>query len=179
MDWTRHTAVAAAVVAAAGLAVTAWGTWKSAQVADDQLARSKEAQAAMITLWAEGDVLVISNRSADPAVTAIQIKSKPSNKVREWAHLSAGDGINRYYAMLGQLPPCTRLELTADVRKKLLGTDRLRIIVGLSIADARGSWWHRQMDGELRNDTHVLAYLDPIPTNRGIVFKTIEGCGGA
>lgn len=60
MDWSKHTAVLAAIVAAVGLGFTAWGTAKSAQVADDQLAQSRDAQqqeekaqASAVTMWEE------------------------------------------------------------------------------------------------------------------------------
>lgn len=62
VEWEKHTAVIAAVVAAVGLALTAWGTVKSAQVADDQLTQSQEqredsvrSQASRITMWAQGE----------------------------------------------------------------------------------------------------------------------------
>lgn len=73
-DMGKHTAVLAAVVAAASLAISAWGTWKSAQVADDQLAQSRDQQqkaltkqASLVTSWAESNAAVVANRSLDPA----------------------------------------------------------------------------------------------------------------
>ncbi|MEU6012433.1 hypothetical protein, partial [Streptomyces sp. NPDC047453] len=100
----------AAAVAAASLAVTAWGTYKSAQVADDQLAQSRDAnekeakaQASRISWWIESSDaqdLVFANRSLDPAWI--------------WLYIQTGDQIRTDTGELlqaGELPPCTRISI--------------------------------------------------------------------
>lgn len=109
-DIARHATVLAALVAAASLAVSAWGTFKAAQVADDQLAQSRDnteaatrRQVSQITMWLQPldghRTYVIANRSLDAASLYLQIDYGPDG--HEAAHL----------LRVGVAPPCTRMEL--------------------------------------------------------------------
>ncbi|MFB7749977.1 hypothetical protein ACFC18_10445 [Streptomyces sp. NPDC056121] len=112
-DWARHTAVLAAVVAAASLAITAWGTYKSAQVADDQLAQSKadnekdeRSQSARIAMWGDTKVSVVANRSLDPAWAAFFL----NDKQRRENHDNTVT-----YVYVGVVPPCSAVSIPKAV----------------------------------------------------------------
>lgn len=142
-DWAKHTAVVAAVVAAVSLALTAWGTYKAAQVADDQLTQSREhqeaeaqAQASRVTIWKEPSALVLGNRSLDPARAYVG-----------WI----GYGKGRLLPV-GTLPPCTAVEIPRNARTGGLAAKDIPAdlknpailnAVTLAFEDARGRLWHR------------------------------------
>ncbi|MFE5242381.1 MULTISPECIES: hypothetical protein [unclassified Streptomyces] len=178
-DWAKHTAVAAAVIAALGLWLTAWSSWKSAQVADDQLNQSAaeqqeeaRSQVSKIVVCIEGDKIVVVNRSLDPATA--------------WLGLNKDDyaGIR-----MGTLPPCTRLELPRDVSRideefvqAPDGKLSAAYISDITITDAAGRTWRRYPDGALVRVT--LQNADPIErlapgplTGPAVTMTTVEKCG--
>ncbi|MEI5011946.1 MULTISPECIES: hypothetical protein [unclassified Streptomyces] len=146
----KHTTVLAAVVAAAGLAVTAWGTVKSAQVADDQLAQSKERQAqeerklaARVTSWLQPEATVIANRSLDPAVLYLRVLGHPSLL----------PGSRAVLMLLGTAPPCTRLEVPDSLIKGIVKERTGFEVYGfqsLIIVEPSGNLWERRPGGALR-----------------------------
>ncbi|MFE7278534.1 hypothetical protein [Streptomyces sp. NPDC057623] len=154
-DIGRHTAVLAAVVAAASLAVSAWGTYKTAQVADDQLAQSRDSeeaatrhQVSQITLWPqtiEGQRrYVIANRSLDAAYLYLHVESGPAGNEAD------------HPVRLGAAPPCTRIELSVrTVHLAVHDPDRERPSAasfrfrGLIVRDAGGRIWNRENTGDL------------------------------
>ncbi|MCF1594594.1 hypothetical protein [Streptomyces muensis] len=161
-DIGRHTAVLAAVVAAASLAVSAWGTYKTAQVADDQLAQSRASekaatrhQVSQVTLWPQTiggqRTYVIANRSLDAAYLYLHVESGPVGN--EAAHL----------VRLGAAPPCTRMELSVrtahlsvrDPDRERPSTTSFRLL-GLIVRDASGKVWERE-------DTGGLSLLRKVP----------------
>ncbi|NMI60233.1 MULTISPECIES: hypothetical protein [unclassified Streptomyces] len=155
MDWAKHTTVVAALVAAAGLGVTAWGTLMSARVAEDQLDQSKEqrtersmSQASRITAWSEGDNTVVANRSLDPADVYLDAIVVGSNKL---AVLGAEP--QRDFVYVGTVPPCLRLSIPGDMlRSTLYDTGHTRFdsknpgpiyVTSIMIVDANGHVWER------------------------------------
>ncbi|WP_328736549.1 hypothetical protein [Streptomyces bobili] len=129
------------MVAAASLAISAWGTWKSAQVADDQLSQSKDArdddlrqQVSRITYWPEDGKVVIANRSYATA----------------YAYMSYGtlEGV----LDIGLLPPCTLLSFDRSVLNPPVDVD-------LAIVDASGRSWRRTSVGQI-----IAVNLEP-PTD--------------
>ena len=134
MDWAKHTTVFAAVVAATGLAISAWGTLKSAQVADDQLSQSRESaqeqlrqQAVRVTMWGTKNAVVIANRSLDP-VTGV---------ARSYFLSSSSDG-----TYLGVIPPCSQVSIP-------LATSQIAHQPELLFLDADGREWAREPNGRL------------------------------
>lgn len=167
VDWGRHTAVLAAVVAAVSLAVSAWGTWKSAQVADDQLTQSRaqheaaeRAQASLVSFWPEGDKLVIANRSYDSAGVALAYGGI----------FSPGS--------LALIPPCKQLTVPR--------TGRAALPLELFIQDASGAVWERNETGQLAlylpagNTWHEVA-RPPVSVSKrdtsGRSLTEAKGCG--
>ncbi|MER5473600.1 hypothetical protein [Streptomyces sp. NPDC002685] len=138
----KHTAVLAAVVAAVSLAISAWGTWKAAQVSDDQLAQSQaqsleenRAQASLISFWHthEGG-LVVANRSFDPA-----------------SALVSGEGA-RAVKWIGVIPPCSRVSMPQDLTDTLFDpwpSGEPKAATRLNIIDANGFFWQRNDFGYL------------------------------
>ncbi|WP_405461570.1 hypothetical protein OG786_29215 [Streptomyces sp. NBC_00101] len=137
------------MVAAVSLALTAWGTYKAAQVADDQLKQSREQQAAevrfqasRVTTWREPDALVFANRSLDPASAYIG-----------WGGYEADQ-----FVPVGTLPPCTAVAFPRNATTGgLKGTNLPAGLqsplvlekINLTIKDAGGNWWQRWSTGEL------------------------------
>ncbi|MFZ4249540.1 hypothetical protein ACOZDF_30285 [Streptomyces griseoincarnatus] len=136
----------AAVVAAAGLGVTAWGTLMSARVAEDQLAQSRvqneereRRQASRITYWQEpGSPLntVIANRSLDPAAVSIVVTDR---------------GVKPYIADLGMVPPCSRLAISEkdlwNIHPQKANDFFPTMQIGaILIEDANGKQWYRSYD---------------------------------
>lgn len=127
--------------------MTAWGTLKSAQVADAQLDQSKEQQedrdrrqVALISFWGEGEndsVVVVVNRSLDPA--SAWMKAAPPGPTDP-----QGTGI---YYPLGILPPCQRMEFPYA---GLTSGSAAWPVKALLITDANGKGWERRADGSLR-----------------------------
>ncbi|MEJ8662198.1 hypothetical protein [Streptomyces sp. MS1.AVA.4] len=190
----KHTTVLAAVVAAAGLAVTAWGTLKSAQVADDQLAQSKERQtqeerklAARVTSWLEPKATVIANRSLDPAVLYLWVLG----------HHSLKPDARAVMMLLGTAPPCTRLEvpnsLIADIVRKRTGSE-VYGFQSLIIVEPSGKLWERRPGGALREPTTDIWFrittgqaargIGALPgkellTSSSVKSSGLEECGSA
>ncbi|MFI0813388.1 hypothetical protein [Streptomyces echinatus] len=178
MDWVRHTTVIAALVAAAGLAVTAWGTAKSAQVADDQLEQSREeqekeerAQASAVTAWLEGlaegdETLIIANRSLYPVPVAV-------DGMRKWDKEpvtdSEGNSIittvsQEHTIALGVLPPCTRVTLSHDLLLKHSTDVKAPDDFDPSLIffmDATGQHWQRGLSGKLKPRPDLDQKLPP------------------
>lgn len=123
----------AAVVAAVGLGLTAWGTLKSAQVADDQLTQSRanqlkdaQAQASLITMWTEFDPppkvlmhsggnpgrLVLANRSLDPIQVALHGAVPNRAALAPGVIPTAPPPREPRIFYFGSVPPCTRVTLT-------------------------------------------------------------------
>ncbi|MFI8206733.1 hypothetical protein [Streptomyces sp. NPDC085937] len=156
MDWAKHTTVVAAMVAAAGLGVTAWGTLISARVAEDQLVQSKvqseertRRQASRITYWEEGDeATVVANRSLDPVnlyltVNYFHAAEDPND---------AGRG--QVLVAVGTLPPCSRLAIPeAQLEGVIPNEEREGFYVfsvsEISFTDTYGQRWTRDIDGTL------------------------------
>lgn len=143
MDWAKHTTVFAALVAAIGLAVSAWGTLKSAQVADDQLSQSRESaqeqlrqQAVRVTMWGTEHAVVIANRSLDP-VTGEAEGSVP---------YSSSSG-----TYLGVIPPCSQVSLP-------LATSGIPGLPRLFFLDADGREWVREPNGRLTGPSQPDAF---------------------
>ncbi|MFF0698456.1 hypothetical protein ACFYU4_38200 [Streptomyces tendae] len=142
MDWAKHTTVFAALVAGAGLGVTAFGTLVSAEVANDQLAQSKEQrteesmrQASRITSWREPGATVIANRSLDPADVYVDIEA-----------INDGDGTSTTF--LGTVPPCVRVRIPSSVLNARMHVDEGNIhaaawVASLGIIDTYGQIWKR------------------------------------
>jgi hypothetical protein len=172
-DWSKHTAVIAAVVAAAGLGVTAWSTLISARVAEDQLAQSEEQrtqesmrQASRITFWREPGATVIANRSLDPADVYIDAMA-----------ISDVATLNDTYH-LGTVPPCVRVklstsELQAYMSVDLPGNSESAFVMSLGIIDTYGQRWMRMLGQpqwtEAVGGTLVRAEPWPYPSD---VFET-------
>ncbi|MFF1651323.1 hypothetical protein [Streptomyces sp. NPDC058240] len=183
-DLGRHTAVLAALVAAISLAVTAWGTYKSAQVADDQLrqsrdedAKDKQAQASRVNGWVEGREFVAANRSLDPTVmwvflTSAERRASGSNLVT--------------YVYLGVMPPCTAVRMpqrvvntrAADLAKPR-GTGW--IPKGLHFTTSDGTRWVRWGDGRLMETSSEPAHRRPgdvgLINNKQAKVSRLDECG--
>ncbi|MBM9624767.1 hypothetical protein [Streptomyces zhihengii] len=184
MDWAKHTAVLVALIAAAGLMVTAWGTLKTAQVADEQLAQAREQresssreQTERITFWWHADrwETIIANRTLDAAPIWIEVGVRGLNTVED-----------REWVQLGILPPCQRLEIpTARLMK---GAIRLHVSK-LLILDRDGKFWERTADGVLHESSIVEAQIPDISTpspdlapmkpgeDEWLRYVNIEQCG--
>jgi hypothetical protein len=140
----------AAVVAAASLAVTAWGTYKSAQVADDQLSQSREdsqkerrSQAARLTGWIDTRYLVVANRSLDPVLVTMYLSSEQQR---------AADPKAVVYLYVGNLPPCTAARIphaliSSSASKRYSGKGWA--VQGLHFRTSDGTSWMRVPTGEL------------------------------
>ncbi|MGW1243114.1 hypothetical protein [Streptomyces bobili] len=150
VDWGKHTTVVAAVVAAAGLAVTAWGTVKSSQVADDQLDQSREQQfaedrqqASLVNVWTDKGKTIIANRSLDPA--GVWLSATGAN-APEWGSP---------YEWLGRIPPCQRVELPSSLIEYLVrredratAPDVHDAVTSIVIEDINGNSWKRTVKGK-------------------------------
>ncbi|MGW6462589.1 hypothetical protein [Streptomyces rubiginosohelvolus] len=189
----KHTAVLAAAVAAASLAVTGWGTYKSAQVADDQLSQSREqdeaekrAQAVKVTVWTEPGMIVIANRSLDP--------------VHAYLHATVGpESASLAILPAGIVPPCRRVDIPMGTAPKKLFNATIRADMKLTperftFVDAAGTMWERQGWGELvqvdNPETSAIAkgygnngvsYLptDDLVSLKEVKLTALEECGVA
>ncbi|KES03718.1 hypothetical protein BU52_28785 [Streptomyces toyocaensis] len=160
---------AAAVVGAISLSVTAWGTYWTARVAEDQLQQSKEqdedkakAQAARVTYWLEqptsedprkvrgsGNRLVIVNRSLDP-VTNVSFIYEVHEPVPHGSPDTAGL-MAWGFSSISTFPPCSKtivrsvdLSLTDG---KPVPTKAWLQIAEMVFVDAQGRGWHRGNEG--------------------------------
>lgn len=155
VDWGKHTTVFAALVAAVGLGLTAWGTLMSARVAADQLDQSQEqrtersmSQASRITAWAEGDNTVVANRSLDPA--DVYLAATVAGSTHQ-TRLSAEP--QRDFVYVGTVPPCLRLSIPGDMlRSTLHDTGHILFdpknpgpiyVTSIMIVDSNGHVWER------------------------------------
>lgn len=171
-DWARHTAVLAAVVAAVSLAITAWGTYKSAQVADDQLAQSKEdaekderSQAARLSMWGNIKVSVVANRSLDPVWAAFFLNDKQRREKHD-------NSVT--YVFVGVLPPCTAVSVPKAVTFAQAtsfaaspGPHTGWIFQGLHFMDNNGQAWVRWNGGELTKTAG--------PPSKKVILQQKEG----
>ncbi|MFE6639608.1 hypothetical protein ACFVFT_38150 [Streptomyces tendae] len=160
MDWAKHTTVLAALVAAAGLGVSAWGTLLSARVAEDQLAQSKvqneeraKRQASRITFWEEpphSDPTVIANRSLDPVFVYVGVSYK-------------GDHTPEYDMSVGTIPPCTAVRLRADHLSSGIPDNEPEArfnrgsATAIMFVDVYGQMWTRAEDGKLTEGVPAAA----------------------
>ncbi|WP_159107691.1 hypothetical protein [Streptomyces ardesiacus] len=191
-DLAKHTAVLAALVAAISLAITAWGTYKSAQVADDQLKQSREedensqqAQASRFTAWVERDKIVIANRNLDPVSGYIFVS---------YGKKASGRPAVVTYVDLGVVPPCTAVRLPrevvyarADASSKYTGIARR--IAGLHFTTSDGQSWDRwnRKGGELTSTADVPPpqHFGAVPDDKGLMdhkeakISALTQCGGA
>ncbi|MFE7015751.1 hypothetical protein ACFVAQ_35535 [Streptomyces sp. NPDC057651] len=163
VDWAKHTTVLAALVAAVGLGVTAWGTLMSARVAQDQLGQSTEqrtersmSQASRITAWVEKDTTVVANRSLDPADVYLNVwpSGAPSRTIVQGHDAPDSELVGvRRDVYIGTVPPCLRLSIPGDfLRSRLHDQHHLEIdpkrpglyLKSILIFDANGQAWKRQ-----------------------------------
>lgn len=141
----------AAVVAAASLAITAWGTYKGAQVADDQLSQSREqnererrGQAERVTMWLDPTDVVVSNRSWDPVWVSTYFSDKEHRN----------DGSNKVvYVFWGVVPPCTATRAPIDLVYSKASSQAPEAtewrVEGLHFRTAEGQMWTRTRTGLL------------------------------
>ncbi|MER7377232.1 hypothetical protein [Streptomyces lanatus] len=197
----KHTAVVAAVVAAGGLAVTAWGTMKSAQVADDQLAQS-EAQkddaarklTSRVTMWEERQSgwngpphRIVANRNVEPVYVFYKISAAElhrSGTGDRWVHPHMG------MVPLGTIPPCTRQDFSwkaisyqVDARWNIGFWE----VTSLVVVEPSGVQWQRLPGGEIKgltkSDRRDLALARknsyvPLPVDHGKPNTSdLEQCG--
>ncbi|MEU7662468.1 hypothetical protein [Streptomyces lincolnensis] len=129
-------------MAAVGLGVTAWGTVKSSQVADDQLDQSREQQlasdrqqVAQVNFWVEGGKTVIANRSLDPV--SIYFSTRPVND----------PAVSSPFQWLSKIPPCKRVLLPDRL---LTPNDRdPQVLASLLVIDTDGRAWLRDHAGRI------------------------------
>lgn len=183
VDWVRHTTVVAALVAAVGLGVTAWGTLKSAQVADDQLAQSREQaeldamdQASRVSVWAQGEDLVAVNYSLQ-VVTLWIVSNTKEGLLDTWP--------------ITRVPPCKEMTTALDdpYTEGLTETGPEALTkaggdVKLAIVDARGKVWVQEPFGTLTplEDRHFRFsrwHQSPIInwTTTKVKLRSLSGCG--
>jgi hypothetical protein len=187
VDWTRHTTVLAAVVAAAGLGVTAWGTLVSARVAEDQLAQSRvqneereRLQASRITYWQEpagSTDTVIANRSLDPAAVSVVVTDL---------------GVKPYIADFGMVPPCSRVVLPESLLwaahpRKAKDSLSAKQVDAILIEDANGKQWYRSYDAlqpVTQRDVPLVekaaeSYESVTVGSRDVKVEPLDECGSA
>ncbi|GHB82140.1 hypothetical protein GCM10010306_090860 [Streptomyces umbrinus] len=159
--------IAAAVVGAVSLAVSAWGTYWTAQVAEDQLAQSKEQdaekkkdQASKVIFWVEGGSgifpgigtrLVITNQSQYP-LTLLTVGfriTEQRDERTEWSSVAR--------VATGGVPPCSELRVEADdllhTNGKPVGDGPAALgVLSLGFVDSKGEAWWRDESGRLEAD---------------------------
>ncbi|WP_406717924.1 hypothetical protein OHA53_19850 [Streptomyces althioticus] len=156
--------IAAAVVGAVSLAVSAWGTYWTAQVAEDQLAQSQEQdadrkkdQASKVIFWVEGGGgifpgigtrLVISNQSQYPlTLLTVGLRvTEQRDEQTEWSSVTK--------ASTGGVPPCSELQLeVGDLRHtngEPVGDGAAALaVLSLGFVDSKGEAWWRDESGRL------------------------------
>ncbi|MFF3489589.1 hypothetical protein ACFYXC_41165 [Streptomyces sp. NPDC002701] len=170
--------IVAALVGAASLSVTAWGTYWTAQVAEDQLTQSKEhnedkarAQASKVTFWLERpkgesrDELVIVNRSLDPVNQLVLDIRSGSTAIINLNVLNA----------FSVFPPCSEIRLaTADLVPNFDEPQHLRVTV--QFIDSAGMQWERDSLGVLQ----AGHYLHSLPENgplENTPVRPLKECG--
>lgn len=192
-DWSKHTAVIAAAVAALGLGVTAWGTLMSARVAEDQLKESKEQrterskeQAGRVTFWQEPEVTVVANRSLDPADVYLKISSV------------GGSHAVSDVKYLGTIPPCIRLSLPAKKLLEVLSDEKSApdlssvYVSMIYLSDTYGKKWQRSSYGQLEPGwdeatvqvermnallTQALGYRGVLLSDPSVKSEALDSCG--
>ncbi|MGW8713622.1 hypothetical protein [Streptomyces sp. NPDC055752] len=140
------------------LAVTAWGTFKSAQVANAQLAEVREgseaevrAQASRVSMWSEGTDsgkelhIVIANRSPDPV----------------YAFLATLE--NQTFVPVGNVPPCTRVRIPGVVMSNAFTAEGLDgpQSIRLGFYDSTGRTWLRPLIGKLERASEPFDGPEP------------------
>ncbi|MFB7371960.1 hypothetical protein ACFC0D_19190 [Streptomyces sp. NPDC056222] len=189
-DWAKHTAVLAALIAALGLGVTAWGTVKAAEIANDQLAQSREQQeedarkvASSVTFWPERGGLVITNRGLDPVEGTVRLNFPLSAE-------------NELYMRLpvGAIPPCSRLDIpevtisrtSERVIRRTSGAIWEPFVVDALIVQApSGKPWIREEGKEIERAKPADLLLGSHPphgarelaTNSSVKLTALEDCG--
>ncbi|CAL9329124.1 hypothetical protein SUDANB96_00037 [Streptomyces sp. enrichment culture] len=157
--------IAAAVVGAVSLAVSAWGTYWTAQVAEDQLAQSKEQdadekkdQASKVVFWVEGGNgifpgigtrLVITNQSPYP-LTLLTVGLRITEQRDERTEWSSVARVAR-----GGVPPCSELRVEAGDLRHTNGTPvgdgpAALGVLSLGFVDSKGEAWWRDESGRLQ-----------------------------
>jgi hypothetical protein len=156
---------AAAVVGAFSLAITAWGTYWSAQVAEDQLEQSKEQdedkkkdQASKVTYWLEDhksddakqlgasrNRLVIVNRSMDPVNQVGFLYRVYEGEVRSSVPIfrpAAAGG-----TWIPTVPPCSKIIVESTSLLHEDGSPVAHVAVldvtEMTFSDTKGEVWHR------------------------------------
>ncbi|MFF7780357.1 hypothetical protein ACFZCG_38835 [Streptomyces tanashiensis] len=191
VDWTRHTTVFAAVAAAAGLAITGWGTLKAAQVADDQLAQSRErkeqAQWSVtdrVSAWGEGDSTVFANRSLYPAPAHVSVLVGPIGSTSVISDLA-----------VGVIPPCTQVVVpNSAIVHIVIGKNDGRLLrrtENLIVRELDGTRWLRTQ-GQLWpvSGNHLRYVLDDathgtfekgveLVKAKGVKFEPLDPCGAS
>ncbi|MFD0142813.1 MULTISPECIES: hypothetical protein [unclassified Streptomyces] len=186
-DWAKHTAVLAALIAALGLGVTAWGTVKAAEIANDQLAQSREQQeedarkvASSVTFWPERGGLVITNRGLDPVEATVRLNFP----------------LNKLYMRLpvGAIPPCSRLDIpnvtisrTSErvIRRTSDAIWEPFVVDALIVQAPSGKPWIREEGKEmerakpadLRLGSHPPHRAGEFATNPSVKLTALEDCG--
>ncbi|MEU9671628.1 hypothetical protein AB0E25_40115 [Streptomyces bobili] len=168
-------------MAAASLAITAWGTWKAALVADDQLAQSYEQQiaedqqqATLVSFWNETDTFTLVNRSLDPAAVQVTLADPDG---------ATGSGPMR----LGMIPPCTRVVIPLSSIRSDSDKDDDDQALGIIVADVKGRTWVRTYDGILHDPYDYpsfyigpgtdMFHATPVISHEGVKVTDIEHCG--
>ncbi|WP_189111827.1 hypothetical protein [Streptomyces camponoticapitis] len=171
--------IVAALVGAASLSVTAWGTYWTAQVAGDQLAQSKEqnedkarVQASKVTFWLERpkgesrDELVIVNRSLDPVnqlVVNIHIRDDATLMLLPPNTFS-------------MLPPCSEIRIAASDPRLDFGESK-DLRVSMEFIDSAGMRWHRDSRGVLQADPGFLSLPQDGPPLENTPVRPLKECG--
>ncbi|MGW1544435.1 hypothetical protein ACWCPM_30110 [Streptomyces sp. NPDC002309] len=142
-------------MAAASLAITAWGTFKAAQVANDQLAQSKEdsemeelSPASRVTMWGDGRSTVVANRTLDPVWVSLFLDNE---RQRE---MNAGRAT---YIFFGVVPPCTAVQVPNKLVHGAASSfdpvpDRDWVFQGMHFLTMDGRPWVRYSTGRLLKD---------------------------
>ncbi|WP_327745149.1 hypothetical protein OHO28_38745 [Streptomyces europaeiscabiei] len=154
----------AAVVGAVSLAVSAWGTYWAAQVAEDQLAQSKaqdadkrKDQASKVNFWVEGGGgvfpgigtrLVITNQSQYPLTlltVGLRITEQRDERT-EWSSVAK--------TYTGGVPPCSELRVEVGNLRHTNGKPvgdgpALLGVLSLGFVDSKGEFWWRDESGRL------------------------------
>ncbi|AIS02481.1 putative secreted protein (plasmid) [Streptomyces glaucescens] len=163
--------VIAALVAAAGLGIQAVSSIKSNALADDQLSQSEKqqrekerSQIALINFWGEAgrwpvdDLLVVVNRSLDPA--------------HIWIYLDFNGHPDSGYYSLGVLPPCKRLEM--DFPQKGAAPWPIRKLL---VVDSTGRAWVRTPGGRLNESTAPTTVPETVTEmrpSRGLIPTLVD-----
>ncbi|RAJ76986.1 hypothetical protein K377_06155 [Streptomyces sp. PsTaAH-137] len=159
-------------MAAASLAITAWGTYKAALVADDQLTQSKEASiketraaASLVNWWRDGDDnATIANRWLDPIWVSMYFHQGKQPTTKRGPDT---------YVFIGVLPPCTAVQvpydrLVAEASRRTSGTARgAWHPEGIQYFLSDGTWWVRNGNSLLLEPAQAVPTGLANPRQRG------------